>query len=111
MKNVHCLNGKIVALHRFFPKSVDKCKTFFQLLKSPQKHVKWNQECKEVFSKLKNILNKLLILESPKGKDLIFYVASLNSAVSVVLTNQPEGLGENQRPIFYHSKALKGSEL
>lgn len=74
---------------------------FFQLLKSPQKHVKWNQECEEVFSKLKNILNKLLILESPKGKDLVFYVASLNSAVStIVLTNQPEELGENQRPFF-----------
>lgn len=44
------------------------------------------------------------------GKELILYVASFGSTVSIVLTNKPETTVEDQKPIFYHSKILRGVE-
>lgn len=53
IKEVHRLNGKVVALRRFLSRRANKCKPFFQLLKSARERVVWEKECEEAFENLK----------------------------------------------------------
>ena len=50
VKEVHILNGCLVALNRFLGYSTDKCKPFFQVLKKNRVDFCWDEEC-EVHSK------------------------------------------------------------
>ena len=54
IREVQRLNGRINALSRFISQTADKCKPFFQLLKTAAKgSITWTTECEEAFTKLK----------------------------------------------------------
>ena len=85
-KDIQSLTGRIVALNRFISKSLDKNKVIYDVLKK-NKELKWEQEREEAFQKIKEYLEKTLILSKPKeGEPLQLYLAVSEGTISVVLT-------------------------
>ncbi|XP_024006422.1 uncharacterized protein LOC112082935 [Eutrema salsugineum] len=106
-REVQRLTGRIAALNRFISRSTDKCLPFYQLLRG-NKHLEWNEKCEEAFAELKKYLCTLPALSKPEtGETLYLYIAILEFAVSSVLVREDHG---EQKPIFYTSKSLDGSE-
>ena len=110
IREVQRLNGRINALSRFISQTADKCKPFFQLLKTAAKgSITWTTECEEAFTKLKAHMSSLPMLTSPRdGEDLYLYIAASEEAVSAVLIAQRD---KEQVPIYYHSRRLQGAEI
>ncbi|XP_024006657.1 uncharacterized protein LOC112083337 [Eutrema salsugineum] len=92
-REVQRLTGRIAALNRFISRSTDKCLPFYQLLRG-NKHLEWNEKCEEAFAELKEYLSTPPVLSKPE-------------TVSSVLVREDRG---EQKPIFYTSKSLDGSE-
>lgn len=108
LKEVHKLNGKIVALSRFIPKSAEKCSPFFRILRKPGKTIRWNEECEKAFTELKKTLEELPTLHLPNSTDPLFlYVSCSETTISAILVTEE---GKNQNPVFYLSKNLQGAE-
>ncbi|XP_024005004.1 uncharacterized protein LOC112082136 [Eutrema salsugineum] len=106
-REVQRLTGRIAALNRFISRSTDKCLPFYQLLRG-NKHLEWNERCEEAFAELKKYLSTPPVLSKPKtGETLYLYIAISEFAVSSVLVREDRG---EQKPIFYTSKSLDGSE-
>lgn len=59
LKELQKLNGKIAALGRFIPRSADKCRPFFKILKNPSKNIERTEDCTNAFEELKSTLKKL----------------------------------------------------
>lgn len=82
----------MAALNHFFPRSADKCQSFFQLLKSKVQRVEWTIECSEAFNNHKEQLPQLPTLQPPiPGEPLTIYMVSTKSTVSVVLVTEAGG--------------------
>ncbi|XP_024004820.1 uncharacterized protein LOC112081977 [Eutrema salsugineum] len=106
-REVQRLTGRIAALNRFISRSTDKCLPFYQLLRG-NKHLEWNEKCEEAFAELKKYLSTPPVLSKPEtGETLYLYIAISEFAVSSVLVREDRG---EQKPIFYTSKSLDGSE-
>ncbi|XP_024016543.1 uncharacterized protein LOC112089912 [Eutrema salsugineum] len=106
-REVQRLTGCIAAFNRFISRSTDKCLPFYQLLRG-NKHLEFNENCEEAFSKLKKYLSTPPILSKPEtGETLYLYIAISEYTVSSVLVREDWG---EQKPIFYTSKSLDGSE-
>ncbi|XP_027090368.1 uncharacterized protein LOC113750588 [Coffea eugenioides] len=66
------------------------------------------EECQKAFTDLKAYLAELPTLTAPEqGETLLLYLSACNEAVSAVLVREDR---EAQRPIYYVSRALQGSE-
>lgn len=108
LKELQKLNGKVAALNRFIPRSADKCRSFFNILRNPSKKIEWSEECKEAFSKLKTALKELPTLQAPNPDEpLYLYVASSETTISAVLVTENDKI---QKPVFYFSRTLQGAE-
>ncbi|XP_024010916.1 uncharacterized protein LOC112086238 [Eutrema salsugineum] len=106
-REVQRLTERIAALNRFISRSTDKCLPFYQLLRG-NKHFEWNEKCEEAFAELKKYLSTPSVLSKPEtGETLYLYIAISEFAVSSVLVREDRG---EQKPIFYTSKSLDGSE-
>ncbi|XP_024009949.1 uncharacterized protein LOC112085152 [Eutrema salsugineum] len=106
-REVQRLTGRIAALNRFISRSTDKFLPFYQLLRG-NKHLEWNEKCEEAFAELKKYLSTPPVLSKPEtGETLYLYIAISEFAVSSVLVRKDRG---EQKPIFYTSKSLDGSE-
>ena len=98
----------VAALGRFISRSADKCKPFFRLLGKRNKFV-WNEECSVAFQGIKTYLSIPPCLSIPNpGESLFLYLAVSNHAVSAVLVRE---LGQEQKPVFFVSKAIDETEL
>ena len=101
MKAVQSLNGKVVALNRFFSKATDKCLPFFRILK---KSFEWTDECQKAFEDLKKYLSSPPLLSpSMPEEELYLYIAVLQAAVSAALVRDE---GSLQRPVYFISRAF-----
>jgi hypothetical protein len=108
IKQVQRLTGMVAALGRFISRSADKCKPFFQLLGKRRKF-EWNEECSVAFQGIKTYLSTPPCLSIPNpGEPLFLYLAVSNHAVSAVLVRE---LGQEQKPVFFVSKAMDKTEL
>jgi ribonuclease HI len=108
VKQVQRLTGMIAALGRFISRSADKCKPFFRLL-GKMSRFKWDEECSVAFQAIKAYLSTPPCLSIPNpGEPLFLYLAVSDHAVSVVLIRE---LVQEQRPIFFISKAMDEAEL
>ncbi|XP_024016328.1 uncharacterized protein LOC112089807 [Eutrema salsugineum] len=106
-REVQRLTGRIAVLNRFISRSTDKCLLFYTLIRG-NKHLEWNQKCEEAFTKIKKYLSTPPVLSKPEtGETLYLYIAISEYAVSSVLVREDRG---EQKPIFYISKSLHGSE-
>jgi ribonuclease HI len=108
LKQVQRLTGMIAALGRFISRSADKCKPFFRLLGKRSSFV-WDEECSAAFQGIKTYLSTPPCLSIPDpGEPLFLYLAVSDHAVSAVLVRE---LVQEQRPIFFVSKAMDETEL
>jgi len=86
---------------------MDKCKSFFQVLKKNGADFLWEEECEVVFQGLKKYLTSPPLLSKPiTGKTLLLYLVVLESAVSRALIRDDESI---QKPVYYVSKSLIGA--
>ena len=105
LKEVQSLNGKIVALNRFVSRATDKCLPFFHTLK---KYFEWTAECQQAFEDLKAYLfSPPLLSPSKSGDELVLYLVVSLTAVSAALIREENKV---QKPIYYASRALRGTE-
>lgn len=104
LKVLQKLNGRIATLGRFIPKSADKCKPFFKILKNPSKNIEWSEECESAFEELKAVLRKLPTLRPPNpNQPLYLYVVGSDTSISAVLVADND---KTQYPVFYFSNTL-----
>uniref|UniRef100_A0A2N9GLJ3 Uncharacterized protein n=1 Tax=Fagus sylvatica TaxID=28930 RepID=A0A2N9GLJ3_FAGSY len=88
--------------------SADKCKPFFRLLGKRSKFV-WDEKCLAAFQAIKTYLSTPPCLSIPNpGEPLFLYLAVSDHVVSAVLIRE---LGQEQKPIFFVSKAMDETEL
>jgi ribonuclease HI len=108
IKQVQRLTGMVAALGRFISRSADKCKPFFRLLGKRSKFI-WNEECSVAFQGIKAYLSTPPCLSIPNpGEQLFLYLAVSDHAVSAVLVRE---FGQEQKPVFFVSKAMDETEL
>ena len=104
-KDIQRLTGRIAALSRFVSRANDKCRPFFQALKTA---FQWYAHCQEAFMALKTYLSSPPILVSPsEGELLTLYLAVSNFATSAALVRERDRV---QQPVYYCSRALRGAE-
>ena len=105
MKEVQSLNGKIAALNRFVSKATDKCLSYFHTLR---KSFEWTDECQKAFEDLKKYVSSPSLLHPSKlGEVLYLHIAVLQAVVSTALVREKEG---SQRPVYFISRAFRGTE-
>ena len=86
IKEVQSLSGRVAALNRFVSKAIDKCLTFFKVLK---KTFEWTDECQKAFQDLKAYLTEAPLLSpSIPGEELYLYSAVSTHAVSSALIRE-----------------------
>ncbi|XP_059633608.1 uncharacterized protein LOC132276269 [Cornus florida] len=90
-----------------FAVSSDKCKPFFDAIRSKNKDI-WGPQQKEALSRLKGYMAEPPILSAPKpGEVLIMYLAIFNTSTSATLIRNER---KRQYPIFYTSKTMTDAE-
>jgi hypothetical protein len=90
IKELQQLTKRIAALNWFIFRSIDKCLTFFRILR---KAFTWSDECEEVFNKLKEHLMNLPLYSRPtEGEILYLYLVVSPSAVSSMLVREDLGV-------------------
>jgi len=105
IKKVQSLTGQVATLNRFVSKAIDKCLSFFKILK---KGFEWMDECQKAFQDLKTYLTTAPLLSpSIPGEELYLYLAVSLHAVSSVLIREE---GKIQKPVYYTGQALRGAE-
>ena len=105
VKEVQSLNGKVAALNRFVLRATDKCLPFFRTLK---KSFAWTVECQQAFKDLKTYLIFLpLMSPSQLWEELFLYLAVSSEAVSAALVREEDRV---QKPVYYTSRALRGTK-
>ncbi|GJX92206.1 reverse transcriptase domain-containing protein [Tanacetum coccineum] len=98
-------------MNRFLAKSAEKSLPFFKALKKCTKKSDfyWNEETEEAFKQMKQLIAELLMLVAPiKKEELIVYLAAAKETVSAVPMTEREA---KQMPIYFVSRALRGSEI
>ncbi|XP_022875674.1 uncharacterized protein LOC111394131 [Olea europaea var. sylvestris] len=107
-KEVQRLTGRVAALNRFMSRAADKCYHFFKAI-GGSSNFEWTQECEESLRNLKQSLQEPPILTSPSpGNVLCLYLAVSPKAVSTVLVKE---FSNAQKPVYYVSQVLRGTEI
>ena len=106
------MTGRLASLNRFISWTVERSPPFFKVLKG-SKNFHWGPEQDKAFEDLKQYLENLTVMTSTSpGAELLLYIATSSSAVSVPLVE--ERMVEDtlkQLPIYFVSEALRGSKL
>ncbi|XP_071727688.1 uncharacterized protein [Rutidosis leptorrhynchoides] len=111
VKEVQSLTGKLAALTRFLSKATERQLPFFKTLKGylKQKSFVWTSEAEIMFQEMKKLLKTLPTLTAPvDGKTLYLYISVANEAFGSVLVAERDKI---QKPVYFVSKALTGSEI
>ena len=86
VKEVQSLTRKVATLNKFISRAIDKCMSFFKVLK---KAFHWNDECEVALAKLKEYLTKPPLLSpSVMGEKLFLYLAVSNTVISSALIRE-----------------------
>ncbi|XP_050207595.1 uncharacterized protein LOC126657018 [Mercurialis annua] len=73
------------------------------------KKFEWNEECQKAFEELKVFLTSPPLLSRPKAGEILYlYLSAGKETIASVLVREEE---EEQLPIYYSSRTLKGVEL
>ena len=97
------LTGRVAALSRFMSQAIDRCASFFDMLKGSKKF-EWTKKCEQAFQALKEHLGCPPLLSKPiEGETLYLYLVVSKNAVSVALVREE---GKAQWPVYYLRKRL-----
>ncbi|XP_071739821.1 uncharacterized protein [Rutidosis leptorrhynchoides] len=111
VKEVQSLTGKLDALTCFLFKAAERQLPFFKALKDclKQKSFVWSSEAEVAFQEMKKLLKTLPTLTAPiDGEILYLYISVINEAFGSVLIAERDKI---QKPVYFVSKALTGSEI
>jgi hypothetical protein len=112
---VQKLAGCIEALNKFIAKLAERSLPFFSVLQGSAK-VEWGLEQQKAFDDLKQYLQHLPTLSSPKqGQPLILYISTTHSLVSGALVVEKEvaqsgATAKQQYLVYFVSEVLAGSK-
>jgi len=107
VKKVQCLIGRLTAISCFLPKLAEQTQPIIQLLKKSTKF-SWNNECEQVFQKLKITLTSPPILHKPDThQPLLVYITATDNTVSAALVQEVDG---TQNPVYFVSRTLQDPE-
>jgi ribonuclease HI len=111
-KEVQRLMGRIALLNRFISKAAEQSLPFFKVFRA-NSIFQWGAKQQQAFEDLRNYLEEAAVMSKPSPKaDLLLYIATTDTAVSVVLVEEwVESNTLRQFPIYYVSEALSGSKL
>jgi len=85
VKKVQHLIGRLTTISRFLPKLVEQIQPSILLLKKSAKFT-WNDDCEQIFQKLKTTLTSPLILHKPDThQPLLVYITATDHTVNAVL--------------------------
>jgi len=88
IKDVQRLVGKVVALSRFIPKMAENIKPILSLLKKASRF-KWDEECEDVFTRLKTFLaSPPVIQKSCPNQPIVVYLSVSGETVSAALVQE-----------------------
>jgi len=106
-KDVQCLIGRLTAISRFLPKLAEQTQPIVQLLKKSTRFT-WNDDCEQIFQKLKTTLTSPPILHKPNTRQpLLIYITATDYTVNVALFQEIEG---TQHPGYFVSRTLQDPE-
>ena len=101
------LIGRLTAISRFLPKLAEQTQPITQLLKKSTKFT-WNDDCEQIFQKLKATLTSPPILhKSDTHQPLLVYITATDHTVSAVLV---QDIGGTQHPVYFVSRTLQDPE-
>ena len=104
-KEVRGLLERLNYIARFISHLTYTCEPILKLLKKDQV-VRWNDECKVAFDKIKEYLLEPSVLMPPvEGKPLIMYLTVLENSMGCVLGQHDES-GRKEHAIYYLRKNL-----
>jgi len=107
VKEVQRLIGRLTAISRFLPKLAEQTQPIIQLLKKSAKFT-WNDNCEQIFQKLKTTLTTPPILHKPDThQPLLVYITTTDHTVNVALL---QDVGGNQHPVYFISRTLQDPE-
>jgi len=107
IKEVQRLIGCLTAISRFLSKLSEQTQSIIQLLKKSAKFT-WNDDCEQIFQKLKAILTSPPNLHKPDThQSLLVYITSTDHTVNAVLV---QDIGGTQHPIHFVSRTLQDPE-
>ena len=101
-KNIQKLANKIITLSRFISRLVDKCLSFFKLLRNTTRFI-WDDHYEKAFIELKEYLSFPPILVSLESSEklYVYLIASEETFTAVLVKETPKG----QLPVYYVSKS------
>ena len=107
VKEVQRLIGRLTAISRFLAKLAEQTQPIIQLLKKSAKFM-WNDDCEQVFQKLKTTLTSPPILHKPDThQPLLVYITATNHTISAALVQDVSG---TQHPIYFVNRTLQDPE-
>ena len=107
IKEVQRLIGRLTVISRFLPKLVEQTQPIIQLLKKSTKFT-WNDDCEQVFQKLKTTFTSQPILhKQDTHQPLLVYITAIDHTVSVALV---QDVGGTQHPVYFISRTLQDLE-
>ncbi|XP_059663785.1 uncharacterized protein LOC132309497 [Cornus florida] len=95
------------ALSRFISRLSDKCKPFFDAIRSKNKDI-WGPQQQEALNQLKGYMAKPPILSAPKPEEVLIMYLAISSIVTSAALIRKEG--KRQYSIFYTSKTKTDAE-
>jgi len=107
IQEVQCLIGRLIAISCFLPKLAEQTQPIIQLLKKSAKFT-WNDDCEQVFQKMKTTLTSPPILHKiDTHQPLLVYITATNHTVSAALV---QDIGGTQHPVYFVSRTLQDPE-
>ena len=109
-KQVWGLLGHLNYISRFISQLTATCEPLFKLLRKNQS-LHWDEDCQEVFGKIKQcLMNPLILMPSVPGRPLILYMAVLEESIGCMLGQHDES-GKRERVVYYLSKKFTAFEM
>ena len=107
-KQLKSLLGKVSYIKRFIPALGEIITPFQSLLKKGVPFI-WGESQQCAFEKIKQVLSSPITMTMPiKGQPMMLYLTSTLNSIGALLVQEVEG---QERPVYYLSRCLHGSEL
>ncbi|KAG8478987.1 hypothetical protein CXB51_028873 [Gossypium anomalum] len=109
-KEVRGFLGRLNYFARFISQLTEKCDPIFRLLRKHNQGT-WDEECQNVFDKVKQYLLNAPVLSPPSpGRPLILYLLVFSNSIGCVL-GQHDRSGRKEKAIYYLSKKFTECEM
>jgi ribonuclease HI len=112
LKGVQCVTGYLAALSRFIARLGECSLPLYKLMKKSD-HFTWTPEAQKALNSLKNILKSPPILTAPTTEEpMLLYISTTTQVVSAALVvewDEPGRSQKIQRPLYFVSDVLSGS--